>query len=269
MTRPPKQETRQERIGRQNRRGMVMLGVVVMAFVSVGGYVVANQPGARDKATGCRVGQVVAEIGAIVDRTDPFSRQQQVLLQASLEQFADSVPVDGRLKLYAFDGKEDETPAPLLARCRPPGGDDVNPLLVTPARANKAQAKSYLVPVTAKIPELIEVRKSSEHTHLVAYLATVAGKSNYGKPGGRHVFRIWSDMAEHTPAASLIGKRALDAKSFAAYAKQMLGNKLAGIVIEVVQVPSAATPPGVAKRIKEAWSETFSALGVSFTWNTL
>ena len=269
MTRKGQQtETRQQRISRQNRWGMVILGVSITGFLGVGGYVVAHQAVARDKTTGCQVGQLDADVRAVVDRTDPISKQQQALLKASLEQLADSVPIEGRLTLYPFDGKGDEVPTPVLQRCKLPGADDVNPLLVTATRAAKAQAKTFTLPVAEKIAELTEI-KSAEQTHLVAYLAVLGGSMNYGKRAGRRVLRIYGDMAEFHPDAALIGKRAMEPKAFAAYAKQKLGSKLDGISIEVVQIPSASTPPAVAKRIRDAWSETFSALGVSFTWNTL
>ncbi len=260
--------SRREAVARQNRQGVLILAVSVLSFFGVAGYVLLNQPAARDRVTGCLKGQLAVDIVAVIDRTDEYSRTTQALLGASLESLAGSVPVEGRLTLYAFDGGGDEIPRPVLQRCRPVGGDGVNPLIATPARADRLLATAFTLPVAEKIGELTTL-KSSPETHLVAYLATLGGVMNYRKQAGRRVVRIYGDMAENHGVATLIGKRAMEPKAFAAYAKDKIGWRLKGIEIEVVQVPSTSTPPGVARAIKAAWVQVFTELGVSYTWSTL
>ena len=260
--------SRREQRHQQDRTGYRLIGGCVAALVVGGGLVLANQPPARDATTGCLRTILAQHATAVVDLTDPFTPPDRALLRGAITGLADGLPADARLTLTPFSGAADLVPEPLFDRCRPAEGKDLSAVFATTARVDKAFAETFAAPVGTAIDRLTHA-KGAPATNLVQFIATLAGGLGYRSQATRRRIRLYSNMAEHTPAGSFLGKKPFDGPGFTAYLDERVGTRLKGIELEIVVTPSAATPAGVAKRIKTVWAAALTANGVAFTWEHL
>jgi hypothetical protein len=255
---------------RQNLQGYVIIGVCLLLLGGGGVAVALNRPSPRDVVTGCEAGNLALHETVIGDRSDPWGASDRAILRSAIAKLGENFPTGGRLTLIAFDGGADMVPEPLFDKCRPLQGRDVNAIFTTPDKVEKVFAVSFAVPLAKTVDELTRLSNASgaPNTNLVQFIATTAALSSRW-PAERRRIRIFSDMAEHTPLGSLIGKKAFDPASFTAYFKERMGDRLKGFDLEIVVTPSASTPPAVARRIKAAWAAALSASGVTYSWGNL
>ena len=123
----------------------------------------------------------------------------------------------------------------------------------------------------SKTIDTLSRSNSARETHLASFLGNLAAMLAYQPKAAETRIAIFSDMAENTSEHTFLpGKKPqFDPASFAKYFDETIGGRLAHIVVEINVMPSATTPPAVARRIKAAWTQALTAHGIPFTWRQL
>lgn len=255
---------------RNDARGYCIIAAGTAGLAALAGLLVLNRPPARDPSDCLASRATPLHTIAVIDKSDRWTAPDGSLLRAALTAMATETKPDERLTLIAFTGSAERSPQPLFDRCRPADASSVNPLFVTPARAEKKYQADFAGPLTASFDRLSTSGQAKE-TKLVAFLAQLAGTVAYEPRALRTRIRIFSDMGENSAAGSLLPgrKRQFDAASFTPYLRQHIGDRLEHITLEIVQIPSPSTTPAVARHIKATWIAALDAARVSYSWRQL
>ena len=253
-----------------DRRGFLILAGCALALVGIVTLLVVNRPLAREADTQCPRATLASETIAIVDRTDPWNDNQTSLLQAALAAIARDVPVNGRLSLIAFDGTAERPPAPIFDRCNVGDGTSVNIATATPALVEKYYQANFAQPLQQSLAAITKPARAQE-THLVAFLANVAGHLTYQARARSTRIVLFSNLAENTPALSVYakGRQHFSTTAFTAHFTALVGDRLSHITLDIYLLPLRSAAPGVASRIKPAWINALSTNAITFTLKDL
>lgn len=242
----------------------VLIGLVVAG-------VVVTQPAEREAKSGCLKDHKAPEQHVVVvDRTETWTPADRKLLADALHAFSEATQVEHRLTVIPFDGRDGVVGEPLFDRCRPPVGKQVSAAVASPARADRIFKSEFAEPLAATLSNLTTV-VGGDQSPITSFISNLAASLRYQAKAESLSLHVFSDMGEHTTAGTLLNgrRKPFNTAGFKAHVKELIGERLKGVRLEIRVVPTPSTKGVVAKRISEGWQAALGAVGVDFVWKAL
>lgn len=229
---------REDRRRQQSRRGWatgIVATVAVAALAGTALYVQSSRV-QLDEATLCPTdpAKVASVTVLLVDVTDPMSLTQRQDFLNQLRKLKASVPMNGKLSVFKVGAIGDTLLSPVITRCNPGDGSELNELTASPQKQRKMYEEQFSAPLDAAFATLtaasgadqspiVQSIQSASLTHLQGPEAT----------GKTRRLVIASDLLQNTPGLSFYGRLPAPAQLVANPAFQSTASDLNGVKVDL------------------------------------
>jgi hypothetical protein len=247
-----------------SRRDIVaILGFGALASAGVGVYAIRRALAARqqiDPTTFCPLnGPVVGHTALVIDRTDPFTREQARQLRQLFQKLRGELAVHELLSTFLITAEVPTVARPVLSRCNPGDPSSVNEWIDSLRRVQERWRESFGKPIDDLLEELLRAARA-ERSPIIATLRAVAARFDFASPAPRRLI-IFSDMLENMGAITHYGKRP-DPDHLAAQIK-VSGTlpELTGVTVEIVYLGNSRDARFQGPAHLEWWRRFLNAAG--------
>lgn len=140
---------------------------------------------------------------SLIDKTDEFSRDQQRAMEAQLRQHHQELKTGDRLTIVLLTpGGKDSLTQILFDLCRPPSGDEADPLVSNPQKVAKRFDTAFKAPFEAAL-QALRVVQPAEASPLLETIYALAHSSVLSEPAARQRYLVfYSDMLQNSTVLS-------------------------------------------------------------------
>jgi hypothetical protein len=225
--------------GTKRGKASSMVWIAVLVFfmllaAGVVGYSFLFSAKANDSRTLCPAGGPLGHVVLLVDKSDPLTFTQRKSFDVLYEEVVTRIVPKGHLlSVYALADDFSATAEPLLERCNPGDGSDLDPLYKNPVRQKKAFDEKYVKPMHDIRGDLVTEKSGKASPILeMIQLVGITGFRRHAIPGEKRLI-IVSDMIQNTPQLNMYKTGVPSYQSFAetAYGKKTLAD-LKGVKVE-------------------------------------
>ena len=187
------------RIKHKDRWGVVLL-TISLIIISIGAtfyFYLRSDSSKFDKNTYCpRDGESAITV-VLFDRSDALNVVQQEALRRHLDRVKGDLDQHEKLAIYLIDDTKNQLLRPFFEMCSPGKGDDVSPLIKSPALAKKIWNERFSNKVDAVIVEMIKPN-TAPHSPIMESIQAVAIRHFGDKRISQKRLVIASDMIQNT-----------------------------------------------------------------------
>ncbi|MCW5725444.1 MAG: hypothetical protein KIS81_10890 [Maricaulaceae bacterium] len=233
------------------------------------------RPADFDYDTLCIEGETPPHRAVVIDKTDPYTREEAARILAAIIAERDALAVGERLSLFELDERGEFRHSNRFSLCNPGSGEQVNPLYRNPDRVQARYAQLFDRPLQAALADLIEP-KDAPASPVIEALARLAQEENFS-PGvpGRRILLV-SDMLQNSELFTVYGRwrgpydrRVPPAEDIAAAIGAEYGDVLRGVEVQVLLIPREPFVEEQRGAMQAHWRAIFRELGVRDSWAEL
>lgn len=250
------------RIKQKDRWGVVLL-VVSLVIISVGAgfyFYLRGNSSKFDKDTYCpRDGESSITV-ILFDRSDALNVVQQEALRRHLDRVKGELNQHEKLVIYLIDDTKNQLLTPFFEMCNPGKGDDVSPLIGSPALVKKRWNEGFSRKVDVVIADMIRP-STAPHSPIMESIQAVAIRHF----GDKRIFQkrlvIASDMIQNTPGHSQFrGVMPFNDFKQTAYFRHVLAH-LNGVEVKLFYINFDSGRSISGPKHLEFWQHYFSEMG--------
>lgn len=245
------------RAKQQNLVGFILLAIAFLASGAGVYFYATHRPVAYDPETGCPVGGAISLTVVLIDESDPIAPRQQAFLKNHLEAIKESTPRHGAIEVFALGVDREKLLESVIKVCNPGSEADIDPLVESPKRAQKAW-RSF----QDRLQEVFDHMLAPDRTDWSPIFESVQSVaiSSLNHPDWRDKPRrlvIVSDLLQYTPEFSHYhGPGDFAAFRQSAYYRKVRTN-LAGVKVTVFYLPRQTVNRVQGPRHLDFWKEYF------------
>ena len=257
-----------------SKRDKIGIALIVgIAAITIAGVIFVSSIGEDLDKFGCPVDRKVGHTLILVDKTDPFTENQQMILRNLLKQFKqelDLLQVHEKLSIYILDGSNYIQPKPAFTSCRPKSEEEANIIIENPRILKENYDKRYAEPLEKAIATLLEGSRA-DVSPLLEMLREISILRDFQQDYPRRRLIIFSDMIHNTEQFSMYNARTDlsydDAKKKSASYFELTRPQFSGslpVSLYILRREAYKSAPlwGV---VKQFWKTYFSDHGVSLS----
>lgn len=180
----------------KDKVGLAIIAVLVCVITVAVIYFFAKTSGAMFDDLGCPEDSKIGHTIVLIDKTDPFTENQQEILKNLLAQFKQNLDLLGvreKLSVYVLTGDRPAKPRPAFEGCRPASSGDVNELIANRDFAEEEFDKKFGEPLNALLSTLLKGERE-DHTYLLEMLRELSLVEEFQRDYPRRRLIIFSDM---------------------------------------------------------------------------
>lgn len=255
--------------------GMFNLLIVgaVLAAISYAAFVL--KPPVYDSQTLCLAGAVPPHRVVVIDKTDLYSPEQAVAIEALILAQRDQLAVGERLSLYELNESGQLRNTNSFSLCNPGAGEQVNPLYRNPDRVQARYDALFAEPLDRALADLV-LAKDAPNSPIIEALARLGQDPGFDRTvAGRQIVLV-SDMLQNSAVFTVYGRRRGDfadrvpAPQVVADAiRETYGDSLRGVRLDIRLIPRGNWEAEQHGELMRYWDAVFSMLGVQADWNAL
>jgi len=219
-----------------------------------------GKPIPLDPANLCPIeAPAIAHVALMVDRTDALTPSQAEVLQQEVDRAAAGLPVGGRLSIHLISADPAAAAVPVLDRCNPGDGADIDPMWGNPRRARVRFDTGFVAPLAALLADL-QTPVEAPHSPIIASLAAVA--TGLDREGGQRRIVLVSDLLENDVGFSAYRQRPDPGQAMATQAFATLREAgLKGITVELVVLQSERSGQRQSPELTNLWVTMIQSVG--------
>lgn len=177
----------------------LIVGVPVSFLTAVMVLLQANSPNAKLGRDLCPVDgiQRVGHTVILIDQSDVIEQGYFAYLEELIQDIKFKLNRGEKLSIYTISDSVNRLPTRIFALCSPGGGDTVNPLISTPAKARQVFRQKFQQPLKAMVRQL-DPAKNSSKSPIMEALTFLQGTIDFQLQAGPRRLIIFSDMLQNS-----------------------------------------------------------------------
>ncbi len=261
-------------------RGKDILGVfnilIVIGILGAISYAaLVLRPAEFDADTLCLDGEIPPHLAIVIDKTDLYSQEQALGIEALVLASRDSLDIGEQLTLFELDARGELVNTNDFSLCNPGRGEQINPLYRNPQRVEARYQALFEGPLQAALADLVEP-KESPASPILESLARLAVSATFNDERPYRRVVLVSDMLQNSQLFSVYGRargdlatRLPDPTDVALALEEEYGSALLGVEIDIYVIPRRGWEQDQATLLRGYWDQVFRQLGMRARWVTL
>ena len=246
------------RLSGLDKRGMVLVGTMLILFVAGGIGVSYTKPPERHPETLCVADLPPQHSILILDKTDPWSQAETKRLRKLILSIRDTIKQDAKLSIFVFNGSFELGMAPRFSLCSPGRGDETNWLWGNPRRVHERFQEAFGRPLEAVLDELTTPSRG-DVSPILEIVADIMNRDEMSPAVSERHLILVSDMVQHTSSRSFY-RRPPSSDEADQFFKQGRYQTLRGVEVEIRSVRRNHSQAFLSA-VEEFWKTFFAGAG--------
>lgn len=268
MSRPNRRQSMAEqRRAKEVRRGLAQFGIAVAVIAGVAAiyFSAASSQRALDPVTLCPADPASITV-LLVDVTDPMNLPQQQDFLNQLARLKNSIPRYGQLTIMQVNSAGEKLLSPIITRCSPGTGADIDPLKGNPQKVQKQWTSGFSEPLDAVFNQI--VRASGAELSPIMESVQSAALTEFQKPGRQDMPKrliIASDLLQNTGGISFYKSLPAPAEFAQSEPFRRVRTDLRGVDVELWQLQRLDSSRTQPRALSDLWTSAIEQQGGTVT----
>lgn len=266
-TRKRRQSMAEQRRAKEVRRGLIQFGVAIAVIAGVAAlyFSAAGSQRALDPVTLCPDEPTSLTV-LLVDVTDPMNLPQQQDFLNQLAQLKNSIPRYGQLTIMQVNSAGEKLLSPIITRCNPGTGADIDPLKGNPQKVQKQWTSGFSEPLDGIFNQIVRA-SGAELSPIMESVQSVA-LTEFQKPGRQDMPKrliIASDLLQNTSGISFYKSLPARAEFVSSEPFRRVRTDLRGVDVELWQLQRLDSSRTQPRTLSDLWTSAIEKQGGSVT----